>query len=173
MTIASTSTVGPVSVNVPWAYDLVSKPANTRDDSAFSFTGTILTFGTGAGQFNIKYSEQLSIGAGSSTTLNLSSLTDHFGNSLNFVRIKELYIENSALATASALAVGNAGVTPFAGIISPGTATISIRNGCSWHIGPCTDATGYVVSTGVNLLITNSDGANAATVNVFIAGCDA
>ncbi len=169
----TTLTTGPMSLSIPWNYSAASYPTATPNISSQGYSGPTLTNGTGAGNVNVLYAAQLTIAASGTTTIDLATLTDYFGNSIAFVRIKSLYIENSSLGKASAIAVGNAGSNPFAGIISPGTATISIRNGACFFVGMAADATAYAVGTGVNLLITNSDSVNAATVNVVISGCNA
>lgn len=171
--MSTTLTAGPMSLSIPWDYESVTYPKNTIDQSSQGYSGPVLNTGTGAGNANVKYSAQLTIAASATQTLNLAALTDNFGNALDFVRIKQLYIENSSIGKSSAIAVGNAGTNPFAGIWSPGTATISIRNGAHLHVGVAQDATGYAVGTGTNLLITNDDASNAATVNVVLIGCNA
>lgn len=175
--MSKTLTLNTVSVNVPWDYEQAGYPGNAKDISSISYSGPQLTNGVGAGEADIKYSEQLTIAESGNTTLNLSSLTDSFGNSISFTRIKELYIENSSLGSASSIKVGGAVSNAFNAMWqAPGTANndafIPIRNGACLHLGVAQDATAYVVGSAVNILITNLDGANAATVNVVIVGCD-
>ena len=173
--MATTLSFGPVSMTWPWDYELVAQPSNKKDVGPWNYSTTQLTQGTGAGAADTLYANQLSLAASTGTTLNLSSLTSpSFGNSLNFVRLKSMYFENNVAGTSTGVAIGNAAVTPFTGgFISSGTTTLTLRNGVAMCVGVAQDATAYVVSTGINLLITNSDGANAAKVNVGLVGASA
>lgn len=171
--MATSLTINPVAENVSWSLaPTTGYPSPPVDKNSVTYASVGLTQGTGAGQADTKYSAEFTIAASGTHTIDLATgLTDPFGNAIAFARIKYLYIENSSLDSASSIAVGNAGTTPFAGIWSPGTATILINNGAKASFGVAQDATGYVVSTGVNILITNNDSAHAAIVNVVIFGC--
>lgn len=175
--MTKTLTLNPVSISIPWTYDKTGFPANVKDDNSLSYNSSQLTSGTGAGKANLKYSAQLIIAGGANTTLNLSALIDTFGDTLNFVRIKEFYLELNSITTASSIKVGGAVSNAFAGIWqAPGTANndtfITLNNGVSMHFGVDAGATGFVVGTNVNLEITNNDSTNSATVNICIVGCD-
>lgn len=172
--MTTTASVGAATVTVPFSLTLTAFPNNVPFNGPWTYSGARLSQGTAAGQCDLIYATQLTIAGGGTTTIDLATLTNEFGTSISFARLKALYIENnvpSGSTGASAIAVGNAGVNPFAGIWSPGTATVSIRKSTCFWTGIVQDATGYVVGTGVNILITNSDGTNAATVNILIAGC--
>jgi hypothetical protein len=172
--MSTTLSFGPVSIAWPWNYQLVAVPNNTTSPGPFSYAGSQLTNGTGAGQADILYTNQLSLAASGTTTLNLSSLTTQLGTSVSMARIKSFYWENSNSATSTGVAFGGAGSTPFTGgYFNAGTDTLTLLNGVAQVVGVCADATAYAVSTGVNLLITNSDSVNAAKVNVGLVGCSA
>lgn len=162
---------GPISVVWPWSYTLTAQPNNIPSSGPWNYSNTQLTNGTGAGNADRLYASQLTLAGAGSTTLNLSSLTNPFGTSIALARIKAMYFENNTATTSTGVAIGNAGVNPFTGgFFNAGTDTLTLRNGVCMSVGVCQDATAYAVGTGVNLLITNSDGANSATVNVGLVG---
>lgn len=169
--MATTASVGPASVTVPFSLTLTAQPNNVSANGPWTYISGTLSQGTAAGQADTVYKKQISLVASGTTTLNLSSLTDDFGDAIAFARLKCLYVENSKSALSTNVAMGDAGSNPFSGMWSPGTAVVNIRNGVSFWSGICMDATGWVVSTGVNLLFTNSDSVNAALLNILIAGC--
>lgn len=177
--MSTTLNFGPVQVVWPWAYQLVAQPSNIPSNGPWNYTTTALTNGTAAGQADVLYTAQTTIAGNANTTLNLSSLTNAFGSTVSLARIKAMYFENTATPSggttrSSSIAIGGAGVTPFVGgFFNAGTDTLTLRNGVHMSVGVVQDATGYVVGTGVNLEIANSDASNSAIVNIGLAGCSA
>lgn len=176
--MTKTLTLNPVTVSIGWDYEQTGFPGNSKDINGQSYASSTLNNGTAAGQANVKYSAQLAIAANGNTTLDLTNLTDNFGNAISFARIKDMYIENSSVDSASAIKVGGAVSNAFTGMWSaPGTANndsyLTINNGVCFHMGVDAGATGYPVGTDKNILITNLDGSNAALVNIVIVGCNA
>jgi hypothetical protein len=170
--MSTTLSFGPVSVAWPWDYEIVAQPSNVKSSGPWAYTTTQLTNGTAAGNADTLYTAQTTIAASGSTTLNLSSLTSALGTSIAFARLKAFYFENSNLTTSTGLAIGGAGSNPFTGgFFDAGTDTLTLRNGMHLSVGVCQDATGYVVGSGVNLKLANSDGSHTATANIGIAGC--
>jgi hypothetical protein len=137
----------------------------------FTYNGAQLTTGTGAGKANKRYVNQHTIAAGGSLTLNLSSLSDDFGNAVAFTKVKEIYIELSSSTAAVSILIGNA-ANPFVNWVGAGAHTIRVRNGMAFYLGCCADATAYVVTatTADQLKVLNEDGALSAVVNVKITG---
>jgi hypothetical protein len=148
---------------------------NLDDNTGFNFTGPSYTNGVAVGQCDRRYVAQLSLAASGTTTLNLSSLLDPFGNSIAFLRVKELFVQLLASPAATSILVGAAGSNPWVNWITAGTAALRIRSGMCFYLGAALDATGFVVvaSTGDQLKIASEDAVNAALVNVWIAGCSA
>lgn len=170
--MSTTLSFGPIVVQWPWAYQSVVTPNNIPANGPWTFTDTALSNGTAAGNADVLYYAQTTIAASGSTTLNLSSLTNAFGTSVSFARLKAFYFENSKSGTSTGLAIGGAGVTPFTGgFFNAGSDTLTLKNGMCLVVGTAQDSTGYAVSTGVNLLLTNSDGSHGATVNIGLVGC--
>ena len=165
---------GPISVVWPWTYTLTASPNNIPSTGPWNYSNTQLTNGTGAAQADTLYAKQLSLVGAATSTINLSSATNPFGTTVSFARLKAWYWENNSTTTSTGVAFGGAGVTPFTGgFFNAGTDTVTLRNGVSMAVGVCQDATAYAVGSGVNLLITNSDGTNTATVNVGLVGASA
>lgn len=104
---------------------------------------------------------------GTSATLNLDlsgSLTDPFGNTVTFSKIKLLRIRLVS-GGASSILVNNQASNVFGnihGTIQPGGAI-------TWEI-PTSAGEDVVAGTGDILSITNNDGSNAAEVEIFAAG---
>lgn len=174
--MSTTLSFGPVSMTWPWTYTLTASPNNIPSNGPWNYTNTALTNGTAAGNADTLYASQLTLAGAGTTTLNLSSLTNPFGTSVSFARLKAMYFENFASSTgkSTGLAIGGAGVNPFTGgFFNAGTDTLTLRNGMHLSVGVCADATGYAVGTGVNLLLTNSDGTNTCLANVGLCGCSA
>jgi len=109
----------------------------------------------------------------------VSTITMTNGSGLNFalvtgLKLIEAYL-NGGAGSASSITLSGGSTSPFAGWFGGGTGE-PVRNGAGGpgadtrHI--CGDSIGFAVSATVaNLLITNNDGANTATVNVLLAGC--
>lgn len=169
--MATTLSVNSLTLQLGWDYESTAYPANVKDVNSVSYTGPTLTNGTGANQANIKYSASITLAALATTSLNLQSLTDGFGNSLNFARIKDLYVENSSVSSASAITVGSATTNTFCSVLSAGN--INIRNGAHAHLGVAADATAWPTNSGNQMEIANLDGSNAATVKISIIGANA
>jgi hypothetical protein len=175
MSTTSFATASPSKVSVAGVLTQVrASPGNIDDPSGWTYTGPSYTSGTGAGNVDRKYIAQLTIVAGGNVVLNLSSLTDSFGNAIAFLRVKQLYIELTTATAAASILIGGA-TNPFGNWITPSTAQKRQRNGTAFFDGACRDATGHVVvpTTGDQLKIANEDGALAAVVNVEIEGCSA
>lgn len=131
--------------------------------------------GTGAGQVDRVYTATNTLSASGTANLDLAgTLTDAFGATITFARIKSVQI------TAAAANTNNVQVTRPA---SNGTALfmaagdgIELRPGAafSWASGTA-DATGIPVTAGTGDLITltNSAGTTTVSYTVVITGCSA
>jgi hypothetical protein len=173
--MATTLTAGPDKVQC--SSDLQQTRAGLSpidDNQDFTYGGSTLASGTGAGQADRRYVAQLTVPAGGSTTLNLSSLLDSLGNAIAFLRIKRIYVELTTNTNAASILVGG-GTNPFVNWLVGTGAQVRVRNGMALFLGTCKDSTGYVVTptTGDSFKITNEDGALAAVVNVGLVGCSA
>ncbi len=139
--------------------------------------------GTGMGQVNLAYAKRLTFAA-APQTLDLSSLLDLSGASVNFARVRELIVANNATAAGAVLTVGAASGSPFTGFLDsaglqtvyPATATsASTFASATWlrWSDPCStgSATGAITGS-ANKMLKLDPGANSFTADVLILGCD-
>lgn len=142
----------------------------------FATTGsTAFSSGTGAGQVDRVFTDTRTLTASGTEDLDLAgSLTDAFGATITFARIKAIYV--SALSTNT----NNVQVTRPASngvpwLMAAGDG-IALRPGafCIWGSGVA-DATGVAVAAGTGDLVTftNSAGTTGVTYTVVIVGCSA
>lgn len=129
-----------------------------------------LTNGTGSGNANFAYQDQLTISASSSTTVNLFALTDAFGNAIAPARAKVVAVRlTSSTDTAATLNVGAAASDvwcPFAD-----DTDIQVVRYQGWWVIACLDATGYVIdNTNKNLKIANNSATQSVTVDLVVIG---
>lgn len=170
--MSTTLAFGPVSVTWPWTYQSVVSPQNVPANGPWQFSDTGLAQGTGAGQADTLYYAQTVITASGTSNINLSAVTNAFGTSVAFARLKAMYFENNKATASTGLAIGGAVSNPFTGgFFNAGTDTVTLKNAMSMTVGTAQDSTGYAVSTGVNILLTNSDGSHSCTANIGLVGC--
>ncbi len=124
--------------------------------------------GTGADQAQAIFTDTRTITASSSETLDLSALTDAFGNSINMINVKTFMVAPHSDNTNNVI-VGGAGSNPFAAPFNAGTDTISVQPGGMLALSSNT-ADGYPVSTGVNLKMANSSSGTSVTYDIIIIG---
>jgi len=132
------------------------------------------TSGTGAGQVDRIFSDTRTITASSTEDLDLAGvLTDSFGSTITFARIKGIYVA-AASANTNNVVVG-AGTNPWLTMLNS-TGTISLRPGAVFlaSIGSA-DTTGWAVTaaTGDILKVANSSSGSSVTYNIVILGCSA
>lgn len=136
---------------------------------------------TGSNKINEIYSVILKPAASGNSLLDLTSLADVFGLSLNFARVKAIMFQllsaNQDASNGTActqITIGAAGSHPWLMFLGGTTPTVILKNGemIAW-MTPSSD--GSVITGGSNnmLLITNNDTVNAAAVQVTLLGADA
>jgi len=130
-----------------------------------------LTNGTGSGNANFAWSDQITITSSSSSTIDLSSLTDRFGNAIAPTKIKAIGIRlTSSTDTAASISVGAAASNQWTSLLQDATDLIKIRYQGSF-MAMCTDSTGYAVSgTNKSLKILNNSATQSVVVDVFVIG---
>ncbi len=130
-----------------------------------------LATGTGANQSDLIYSDQRTLNASASETLDLTALTNAFGAAINFAKVKAILIKASSGNTNN-VAYGNA-TAPFIGPLSVGTATISLPpDGAMMLAAP---GSGWTVTGGSadEIKIANSAGSTTVTYDIIIIGTSA
>lgn len=135
-----------------------------------------LTSGTGAGQADRLFTDTRTIAASGNDDLDLAAgLTDAFGASLTFARIKGLIVTAAAGNTNNVLVGGDATSTFLTWVVAEADAVI-LRPGATLALfAGSADATGYAVTatTGDLLRLTNSAGSTSVTYSIVIVGASA
>jgi hypothetical protein len=132
-----------------------------------------LESGTASGKADLVYHAQRTITASSSETLDFAgSLTDSFGATLTFVKVKAIFIKASSGNT-NDVVVGNTAATQFTGPLGGATHTIAVApNGVLLVSAP---NAGWAVGAGSTdmLKIANSAGGSSVTYDIVVIGTSA
>lgn len=134
-----------------------------------------LLSGTAAGQADKLYAATRQIAASSNDDLDLAGvLTDDFGNTVTFARVKLLYV-GAAAANANNVVVGAAAANQWATLLNS-TGTVTLRPD-AFLLGAAgkADATGYAVTAGTGDILRVANGAGGSVVNydIVIVGASA
>lgn len=155
-----------ISSNLSGAGDL----ATPKHDHLISKTLNLAN-GTGADQANMIWSDQRTLAASATEDLDLAaSLTDAFGASITFTRIKGIYVF-AAAANTNNVEVGGAASNGFDTWVGAAGDHVEVRpGGIMFVYAP--DATAYVVTAGTGdlLTITNAAGGTAVTYDIALIG---
>lgn len=129
--------------------------------------------GTSAGKIDLVYAKQLTLAA-TPTTLDLTSLNDLSGASVNFARVRELVIEIVDTTAGHDVTIGDAASNAWAPFLGA-TGTYVIFAGTIYHVAdPNTVGSGVgAVVTGSSKALKLDPGSNTVVVNILIAGCSA
>lgn len=148
--------------------DLASAQSNVGVERTYSFLDGVL-----AGQANRVWKDAGLIAASSNTDIDLAgTLTDDFGATVTFARIKALVIA-AAAANTNNVVVGAAASTPWTALLGA-THTITLRPGAWIALGAGTaDLTGYAVTAGAGdvLRLANSGAGTGVNYDIAIIGC--
>lgn len=130
--------------------------------------------GTGAGQINLLYAKQIALVASTPQTLDLSSLADISGATVNFARIREIVIQVVTATSAFNVTVGAAASNPFAAFWgTTGTDTV-FAGSTRYFTDPTSVGAGVgAVTSGTSKSLKLDPGSNNVTINLLIAGCTA
>lgn len=133
-----------------------------------------LATGTGNNQADKLFADQRTLTASSTEDLDLAgTLTDAYGDTITFVRVKAIIVKAASGNTNSVL-VGGAASNQMINWVSDATDKVVVRPGGIFVLA-CNDATGYAVtaSTGDLLRIGNSSGGTSVTYDIIIVGASA
>lgn len=133
----------------------------------------LLSSGTGANQASNIYHAQRTLAASATENLDLAgTLTNAFGVTLTFTKIKAIII-HAAAANTNNVQVGGAASNAFVNWVADATDIINIRPGGTLIL-VAPDSTGYAVTAGSGdiLKVTNSAGSTGVTYDVIILGVD-
>lgn len=134
----------------------------------------LLATGTGVSQADRVYYAQPTVAASGTTTIDLAgTVTDVFGATVTFARVKALIVA-AASGNTNNVVVGGAASNGFITWVGGATHTVNVRPGGFLAV-TAPDATAYAVtaSTGDQLLFTNSGAGTSITFDVIILGASA
>ncbi len=135
-----------------------------------------LANGTAAGQADRTFHDTRTLAASANEDLDLAGvLTDAFGATLTFARIKALIVSASAGNTNNVI-VGGAAPNQFLTSVGAGTHTLILRPGATLALmAGAADATGYAVTAGTGdlLRIANSGAGSTVTYDIAVVGASA
>lgn len=170
----ATSLSSNLKASIAWTYaDGETAISETSNSGTISYSDT-LTNGTSADNADLVYWTSGTLAASGTATIDLGSLTDNFGNSIDFERVKSIIIRNTTANTndTEVLSVGGAGSNAWETWVGAAGDIVKVRpDGC--FMLSCSGATGYAVGSNVNLLLTNDDGSNTLTYQVAVIGASA
>lgn len=133
-----------------------------------------LATGTAANQADKVWSDNRTLAASASEDLDLAgSLTDAFGATLAFARVKGLIVY-AAAANTNDVVIGGAGSNGWVGPFGAATHTLTVRpGGLLTLFAP--GATGYTVTAGTGdlLHVANSSSGSSVTYDVVVIGASA
>lgn len=137
--------------------------------------------GTSAGKVDLCYAKKLNL-AGSATTLDLSSIADVSGATVNFARVRLLIVQNLATTAGYTVTLGSAASNQWTGFLGTSTSTVIVPPNVGatanqslflftdlYSVGASTGA--YVDGTHKSFKI--DPGANTLDINLLILGCSA
>lgn len=143
-------------------------PLSVRRVSSF-------TTGTGAGKADRVFSDRRSLAASGTEDLDLAGvLTDAFGATITFARVKGLIVTAAATNTNNVV-VGAASATPWAALFNA-TGTVTLRPGASMCVvAGVADAVTYAVGAGTAdlLKIANSGAGSTVSYDIVVIGASA
>jgi hypothetical protein len=148
--------------------------ANGLGSVTFGFdlpTALQLSAGTGAGKADKLFSDQRTLAASGSESLDLAGvLSDPFGATLTFGHVKWIYIK-AAAANTNDVCIGGAASNTFVGPFADATDKVCVKPG-GVAIFAAASGAGWAVtaSTGDLLKVANSGGTTGVTYDVIIAG---
>lgn len=173
----ATSLTSTIAASFKWNFsNTVSLVGTTSNSTSFAYSD-VLSNGTAADNADLLYIAAPTISASGTLNLDLAaSLTDIFGNSITFARVKGIFIkfDSTTAATTSTVTIGNhasAAAPMFFGAAAH-TATI---HATGVFMTCRSDATGWpITATTADILkIVNNDSSNAVILNIAIWGASA
>jgi len=131
-----------------------------------------ITAGTGTGKADLIFTDERTLASSATENLDLAgSLTDPFGSTLTFVKVKCLIVEADGGNTNNVV-LGGAASNTFTGPFSDASDKVSVAPGTAFVV--CSKA-GWTVtaSTGDILLVANSSSGSGVTYRITIIGATA
>lgn len=168
--MALTSTIG---VTVDGVYTKTADLSTAADTLSKRYSAN-LSSGTGAGKADLRFADTRTLTASSTEDIDLVGvLTDIYGATLSFARIKAIVI-SAAAANTNNVVIG-AGTNPWITALNA-TGTITLRPGAAVALfAGAADATAYATTaaTGDVLKVANSGAGTSVTYDIVIIGTSA
>lgn len=170
----------PNALTVRARADIVAELIGAPDAGALTYIldqavkDVTLTNGTGANQSDLIFMDTRTLTASATENLDLAgSLTDPFGATLTFARIKAILVMADA-ANTNSVQIGGAASNAFINWVANSSDIVNVRPGGRFLI-IAPDATAYAVtaSTGDILKMANSAGSTSVTYTIVIIGSSA
>lgn len=177
--MATTLTSG-CSASIRWSYTSSLAWGGPSDSAGYSYSNSMAN-GTGAAQADLVYILDTTLAAGATLNVDLAgTVTNVFGTTLTFARVKVIYLELLDDTTASSVLLGGHATAALANWITSADTLdndqpkVRVRNGGVFLLS-APDATAYVVTATTEdlLTLTNADGSNIATYRLVIIGSSA
>jgi hypothetical protein len=151
--------------------DLGTSEANIKKDISYS-----LATGTATGQADRLFSDTRTLAASANEDLDLAGgVTDAFGVSLTFVKVKGILIK-AADANTNNIVVGGAATNAFVGWVGAATHTVTVRPGGTLLVAVSDlDLGGYTVTAGTGdlLRVTNGGAGTSVSYDILVWGTSA
>ncbi len=166
-----------ILARVQWVFTSTGTAGDTSTSSSFSYSKA-LTNGTGANQANRMFAVNTTLGTSATVNYDLAgSLTDVFGATITFARIKAVYFELTTDTAATSVLFGGHATLAWGTFFSTADTldndqpSVKVRNGGVFLLS-APDATGYPVTAGSEdiLSIVNQDASNLATYKLVLIG---
>jgi hypothetical protein len=144
----------------------VGLPGSTSGTTLTASRSPAITFvdGAGASAMNAVYARERTL-SGAAEDLDLAGgLTDQYGGTITFVRVKSIYIKNTGNAN---IVVGGDGSSPWATLLNS-TGTLTLPPGAFFSAGT-QDATGWTVTASSGDLLQVA-GTSGQTYEIIIGG---
>lgn len=166
MPLQSQVTIG-LNIKQTKALDLGDGSATVLKNIVFT-----LTDGTGAGKADLLYQDTNSISAFLDIDL-AGTLADAFGTTLNYVRVKGLYVKAADANTAN-VTVGGAAANGFVSPFGSATDKIVLRPGAAMLlVAGAADATAYAVTAATADLLRITPASGTQAYDIIVWGCSA
>jgi hypothetical protein len=130
-----------------------------------------LANGTAADQADLIFHDQRTLTATSEELDLAGGLTDAFGNTLTFVKIKALLIHNKSTTATEDLLVGGAAANAFIDWVASATDIVTVQPNAVFLLWSPND--GYTVTAATGDLLKIDSGADTITYDIIIIGTSA
>lgn len=170
--MAETLTVNSIKATFDFKYESSVDLANATKNASVITWKDSLSNGTAVDNADLLWFDERSLSSGANETLDLhGSLTNVFGTTVSFARVKLLALRLTTTTTGCSLTVGNAASNQFSSHLGGTTQTFVVRGG-GWAIFYTPDATAYAAGSSADQLKLTAS-AHAITYQIVVIGASA